>query len=220
MINTILTLVLCVISSYLYAQVTATLNTDVSLYDKEYKVRAKFKKDEVVTLLDGNREGFTATNGIDTGFVSGRHVYGTEEVNRFYRESIEKAYKKQWEDIDKSIEKEKAERDSLMRKENAEKEALMRKLKSERDAQNRNEEIDREARIRMEFKGSRVEQVQDIIDRKIWIGMTTKMALASRGKPKKINTSVYSWGKHEQWVYSNVYLYFENDILKSYQTSE
>ena len=50
-----------------------------------------------------------------------------------------------------------------------------------------------------------------------WIGMTKEMAIISLGYPNDINRSVGSWGTHEQWVYSNEYLYFENGILKSYQ---
>ena len=51
-----------------------------------------------------------------------------------------------------------------------------------------------------------------------WIGMTEKMALISLGKPNDVNSSVGSWGTHEQWVYEDgFYCYFENGILKSYQ---
>nr|WP_315211652.1 hypothetical protein [uncultured Flavobacterium sp.] len=51
-----------------------------------------------------------------------------------------------------------------------------------------------------------------------WIGMTEKMALISLGKPNDINSTVGSWGTHEQWVYDDgFYCYFENGILKSYQ---
>lgn len=37
------------------------------------------------------------------------------------------------------------------------------------------------------------------------------------GSPGSINRSVGSWGVHEQWVYGNTYLYFENGILTSFQ---
>jgi len=52
-----------------------------------------------------------------------------------------------------------------------------------------------------------------------WIGMTKQMALDSLGNPENINSSVGSWGVSEQWVYDNMYLYFDNGILTSYQTS-
>ncbi|MEY3126883.1 MAG: hypothetical protein RL273_1045 [Bacteroidota bacterium] len=50
-----------------------------------------------------------------------------------------------------------------------------------------------------------------------WIGMTREMATISLGSPNDINRTVGSWGVHEQWVYDNLYLYFENGILTSYQ---
>lgn len=51
----------------------------------------------------------------------------------------------------------------------------------------------------------------------IWTGMTKEMAIISRGYPKDKNRSVGSWGAHEQWVYDDEYLYFENGYLKSWQ---
>lgn len=59
-----------------------------------------------------------------------------------------------------------------------------------------------------------------ILEGKITKGMTTKDVLASWGRPNDINRSVGSWGVHEQWVYGRTdasYLYFENDILTSWQ---
>lgn len=57
-----------------------------------------------------------------------------------------------------------------------------------------------------------------IINKEIWLGMTSEMAILSRGKPVDINRSVGSWGVHEQWVYyGNLYLYFENGTLTSWQ---
>ncbi|PKG41466.1 hypothetical protein, partial [Psychroflexus sp. MES1-P1E] len=50
-----------------------------------------------------------------------------------------------------------------------------------------------------------------------WKGMTKKMALISLGSPNDINKTVGSWGVHEQWVYKNLYLYFESNKLTSYQ---
>ena len=43
------------------------------------------------------------------------------------------------------------------------------------------------------------------------------MALESWGQPDDINRSVGSWGVHEQWVYGDEYLYFENGKLTSWQ---
>lgn len=50
-----------------------------------------------------------------------------------------------------------------------------------------------------------------------WTGMNKEMAIISLGEPNSINRTVGVWGIHEQWVYDNIYLYFENGKLKSYQ---
>lgn len=58
-----------------------------------------------------------------------------------------------------------------------------------------------------------------ILQNKIWLGMTYDMALESIGQPSTKNRSVGEWGIHEQWVYShsNLFLYFENGKLTSWQ---
>ncbi|MEJ8546638.1 copper amine oxidase N-terminal domain-containing protein [Brevibacillus borstelensis] len=61
---------------------------------------------------------------------------------------------------------------------------------------------------------------------KVAVGMTKEMVLMSVGKPEKINTSMESWGVHEQWIYptkdkfrSN-YIYFRDGIASSIQISQ
>lgn len=54
-------------------------------------------------------------------------------------------------------------------------------------------------------------------DLSIKIGMTREEVLERWQKPKKINRSVGRWGVHEQWIYGDVYLYFENGVLTSWQ---
>lgn len=57
-----------------------------------------------------------------------------------------------------------------------------------------------------------------IEEEKVFIGMTSKQGLMSWGKPRKINVTVTSGGKSEQWVYvGSNYLYFENGILTGIQ---
>lgn len=60
---------------------------------------------------------------------------------------------------------------------------------------------------------------QDTIKRRsIQIGMTPCMIIASFGRqPDRINSSVGSYGVHEQWVYGGVYVYFEDGVLTSFQ---
>jgi hypothetical protein len=60
---------------------------------------------------------------------------------------------------------------------------------------------------------------------KVRTGMTAAEVKRSWGSPTKINTSIGSYGKHEQWVYErenykNQYLYIQNGVLTSMQTPE
>ncbi|MBN2890686.1 MAG: hypothetical protein JXL97_02355 [Bacteroidales bacterium] len=63
------------------------------------------------------------------------------------------------------------------------------------------------------------ETVEKILDKKIWIGMTSQMTEFSIGKPEKINKTTTASGVREQWVYDNydMYLYFENGKLVTIQ---
>jgi hypothetical protein len=52
------------------------------------------------------------------------------------------------------------------------------------------------------------------------IGMTAEqIRKSSWGKPRSINETITAAGKHEQWVYGGGYLYLENGVLTSIQTS-
>lgn len=70
--------------------------------------------------------------------------------------------------------------------------------------------------------GIRQKYIELILAKKITIGMNDKEVLLSWAKQDRKIISVYSWGKHETWGYrisdfKANYLFFENDILKSYQ---
>lgn len=66
-----------------------------------------------------------------------------------------------------------------------------------------------------------------VLGGEVLIGMTEEQVIACWGKPDKINTTVTSFVKHEQWIYGyrdingywipKYYLYFENGILTSFQ---
>lgn len=101
--------------------------------------------------------------------------------------------------------------DLLKTLESDEKEKEKNQLKEEKNKQKENRE-----KILVAKYG--YADAQKIIKKWYWIGMTSKMAEESLGPPEDINSTVGSWGEHEQWVYSNgLYLYFENGLLKSYQ---
>ena len=57
-----------------------------------------------------------------------------------------------------------------------------------------------------------------ILSGSVVLGMVAEAVTASIGKPVEVNRTVGSWGVHEQWVYPrNVYLYFEDGVLTSWQ---
>jgi hypothetical protein len=56
-----------------------------------------------------------------------------------------------------------------------------------------------------------------VSNRKILIGMTKEMVSESWGKPSSVNRTVTGSFVHEQWIYGETYLYFENGILTSFQ---
>ena len=58
---------------------------------------------------------------------------------------------------------------------------------------------------------------EKISDKKIWIGMTKEMAIESWGRPEDINRTVGSFGVHEQWIYGDTFVYFEDGKLTSWQ---
>jgi hypothetical protein len=59
---------------------------------------------------------------------------------------------------------------------------------------------------------------QKILDRKIWIGMSSEMAKIVLGEPEKNNRTVTANRVSEQWVYGlGIYYYFTNGVLTSWQ---
>lgn len=56
-----------------------------------------------------------------------------------------------------------------------------------------------------------------ILDGQVVLGMTEDMVTASWGAPDDINRTVTTLMVHEQWVYGQVYLYFDDGILTAFQ---
>ena len=61
------------------------------------------------------------------------------------------------------------------------------------------------------------ENWQLIKQSKVIIGMTKEECELSWGKPNDINETIFQNYTSEQWVYSNNYLYFKNNILETIQ---
>lgn len=81
------------------------------------------------------------------------------------------------------------------------------------------EELEKNKHADMLSKKYGKEDAEKILKGLYWIGMTKQMAEYSRGRPDKINTTVTANTTREQWIYRkfNLYLYFEDGILTSYQ---
>jgi hypothetical protein len=60
---------------------------------------------------------------------------------------------------------------------------------------------------------------QAITEGNLVLGMSAIEARASWGAPEKVNRTVSMHGVHEQWIYGNTYVYFEDGILTSWQDS-
>lgn len=65
-----------------------------------------------------------------------------------------------------------------------------------------------------------IEDCQTMDKKQVSIGMTSEQAILSWGKPDRINSTVLAGGRRDQWVYGeNSYLYVDNAVVKSIQTS-
>jgi hypothetical protein len=53
----------------------------------------------------------------------------------------------------------------------------------------------------------------------IILGMSSDAARAAWGEPKRVNRTVNARGVSEQWVYGDTYVYFDDNILTSWQDS-
>lgn len=62
-----------------------------------------------------------------------------------------------------------------------------------------------------------IEDFDRILTGKVKIGMTKEMCRLSWGEPKSINETITAGKKTEQWVYSDNYLYLDNNILTAIQ---
>lgn len=76
-------------------------------------------------------------------------------------------------------------------------------------------------RAKEEAKTRAKEFAEDIANREVEIGMSAAQCEAAWGKPLSINRTDRAEGTREQWVYSMTrYLYLENGVLVSIQTSK
>ncbi len=60
---------------------------------------------------------------------------------------------------------------------------------------------------------------QDLIEKKVHVGMTTDMVRLAWGQPDRVNQTVTAYSTDEQWVYGSSYLYFTAGTLTAMQVS-
>jgi len=56
-------------------------------------------------------------------------------------------------------------------------------------------------------------------EKEVMIGMTVEQVRLSVGKPNSVNTTISAGRQHEQWVYGWDYVYLENGVVSSMQSS-
>jgi hypothetical protein len=80
------------------------------------------------------------------------------------------------------------------------------------------EDLEKEAAVKKDLaKKYGQSNANLIVQGKVRIGFTKQMCREAWGEPEDINTTTGSYGKHEQWVYDDDYLYFENGKLTAIQ---
>jgi len=153
---------------------------------------------DTIKLTDYSGSYWIVNKGQFFGYLSEVYVKETEEVKVFKEE-----LKRQNEELRKKNEAEKAK---------------LAKLAIEKQTSLELQEQKKYQQLIINTYGKEIGQ--KLLDGYYWIGMTDDMARVSLGKPRNINKSVGTWGVHEQWIYyNNMYLYFKNGKLDSYQNS-
>jgi len=129
------------------------------------------------------------------------------------REKWEAAVEKAREREREREEQEQTAREAERRREAA----LQAKIRQQQEAA-REGERRRQATVLAKKWPPNIEQA--VIERKVFVGMTTEQAQLAWGPPARINETIHATGKFEQWVYgSDRYLYFESGKLTAIQSS-
>jgi hypothetical protein len=81
-------------------------------------------------------------------------------------------------------------------------------------------EAEQAAKARVEaYVQAHPEYREAILAKKVGLGMSTDDVITSWGEPDRVNTTVTAYGKTEQWIYDDTFLYFDDGRLTSYQES-
>jgi hypothetical protein len=169
---------------------------------------AYVQKNDTIELA-GYKDGYWIVRKGDLlGYLSELYITETDEI-KILKSGLKSQNDARLDSI-KLVEKKKQE---IL---NQEREAIIEKSEEKRQAIQ--DKVDSDWRKKIVAKyGATI--AKKLFDQYYWIGMTDEMARISLGEPVTINRSVGSWGVNEQWVYEDLYLYFDNSKLTSYQNS-
>jgi hypothetical protein len=166
------------------------------------KIITKLTEKKQVTLLDYFNGYFGVCTDSICGYMNELWIENNEKIDEFIK------VKKQEQKELKILKEQK-------RKQILNEEYVNLELQKQKEYQKQKEEFARLEKIYIQKYGKSI--YQKLKKGRYWLGMNKEMAKIALGYPSSINRTVGSWGVHEQWVYFNVYLYFENGKLTSYQ---
>jgi hypothetical protein len=133
-------------------------------------------------------------------------IYNNEIIGYILNADVEIDSKLQSEINRRSEERERSYQEFIKEKKRIEQEQLTKERKAE---------LEQRRKILTAKYGSTI--ANRLINSEIWIGMTIDLAVESLGSPDSINETVSARGKDHQFVYTNLYLYFHDGVLTTYQ---
>jgi hypothetical protein len=144
-----------------------------------------------VEVIDSTQDYFLIQwNGL-RGYINSLYIPSNKDTDRIAELGKAKDEARKAEQQRREKDKEKVKRQEQKKKEEQRKAAIKEKYGEEKAAR--------------------------ILAKEIWLGMTKEMAIDSWGMPQKVNRTLGTFGVHEQWIYGDTYLYFENGFLTSWQ---
>ena len=230
LIGSVLLIILIGVALYFILENKKLNKDEVSETSPEVEEILDYSDEELEKLKNTEQQFITHYNNkkYDTVILHYRNVFlsnmnnlkPTKEIIELYNKSVKKIFDNASEfpsrDYDelhfKNLNKETVTFiESKFGKEIEEHKEDMEQLENEREKQ----------KIERRESNERERLLQEKASRGVTIGMTKDdVLLSSWGAPSNINKTVNANGTSEQWVYDNYnYLYFENGILTSIQTS-
>jgi hypothetical protein len=174
------------------------------------KILFRPKEGETIKLIDynDNNDYWLVSYNNSVGYVSEVYIEESPAIDDYKKYLI---VKKAQTEAQKA-----AERRILEAQESEEREKIRTREAEERVRYAQQIAADKNKEMIKKY-GSEVGK--RIIQDRVWLGMTDEMARDSFGIPDKNNRTSGSWGVYEQWIYDveNIYLYFEDGILESWQ---